>query len=212
SIGGPEDLRKLDLEQAPAVAEINGRFSDIRLPLTSGRHRIGVAFVARSFAESDEFLHDPCVNRGMDRIARARGLEIRGPLQSAGVIDTPSRRRVMICEPAAPAEELDCARRILTNLARQAYRRPLGEGDLDAPMRFFASGREQGSFDDGIKNGMMAILTSPRFLFRAEAVPADAAPGDIVEISGLELASRLSFFLWSSPPDDELLSLGASGA
>src|SRR5690606_39085720 len=143
SIGGGEDLRKLDQEQAPAVAEINGRFSNIRLPLSSGKHRIGVAFVARSFAESDEFLHDLGVNRGMDRIARARGLEIRGPLQSAGVIDTPSRRQVMICEPQAPAEELDCARRIFTNLARQAYRRPVADADLEAPLRFFAQGREQ---------------------------------------------------------------------
>ena len=210
-IGGGEDLRLLDQVQAPAVAEINGRFSDIRVPLTSGPHRIGVAFVARSFAESDEFLFDVGGNRGMDRIARARGLEIKGPLSSAGVIDTPSRRKVMICAPAQASEEIACARQIFANLAKQAFRRPVTEADLEAPMRFFAAGREQGGFDEGIKNGMMAIFTSPKFLFRAEIPPADAKPGDVVAISDLELASRLAFFLWSSPPDQELIDIAARG-
>lgn len=206
-IGGGEDLRMLDQIQAPAVAEINGHFRDIRVPLTSGPHKIGVAFIARSFAESDEFLHDLGSNRGMDRIARARGLQINGPLATTGVIDTPSRRKVMICEPASAAAEMDCARRIFANLARQAFRRPVTDADLDAPLRFFAAGRELGGFDDGIKNGMMAIFTSPKFLFRAEIPPADATPGSVVAISDLELASRLSFFLWSSPPDQELIDL-----
>lgn len=210
-IGGGEDLRMLDQIQAPAVAEINGRFRDIRIPLTSGPHKIGVAFVARSFAESDEFLYDIGGNRGMDRIARARGLEIVGPLTSSGVIDTPSRRKVMVCEPANAAMELDCARQIFANLAKQAFRRPVTDDDLDAPMRFFASGRELGSFDDGIKNGMMAIFTSPKFLFRAEIPPADAKPGEVIAISDLELASRLAFFLWSSAPDAELIDLAARG-
>ena len=210
-IGGGEDLRKLDQEQAPAVAELNARFSDIRVPLTSGVHKIGVAFVARSFAESDEFLFDIGGNRGMDRIARSRGLEIKGPLVSAGVIDTASRRKVMICEPEAASEELACARQIFANLAKQAFRRPVTDDDLDAPMRFFASGRESGTFDDGIKNGMMAIFTSPKFLFRAEIPPADAEPGEIVALSDLELASRLSYFLWSSAPDQELIDLAARG-
>ncbi len=208
-IGGGEDLRMLDQVQAPAVAEINGRFSDIRIPLTSGPHKVGVAFVARSFAESDEFLHDLSGNRGMGRIARARGLEIKGPLTSSGVIDTPSRRKVMICEPASSSDELDCARQIFANLSKQAFRRPVTETDLEAPLRFFAAGREQGGFDEGIKNGMMAIFTSPKFLFRTEIPPADAEPGEVITISDLELASRLAFFLWSSPPDQELIDLAA---
>ena len=210
-IGGGEDLRMLDQVQAPAVAEINGRFSDIRVPLTSGPHKIGVAFVARSFAESDEFLYDISGNRGMGRIARARGLQIKGPLNSTGVIDTPSRRKVMVCEPAQASEEIDCARQIFANLAKQAFRRPVTDADLAAPLRFFAAGREQGTFDDGIKNGMMAIFTSPKFLYRAEIAPADAQPGDIVPVSDLELASRLAFFLWSSAPDAELIDLAARG-
>ena len=208
-IGGGEDLRMLDQIQAPAVAEINGRFSDIRISVTSGLHKIGVAFVARSFAESDEFLHNLGGNRGMSRIARARGLEVKGPVTSAGVINTPSRRKVMICEPATVNDELDCARRIFANLAKQAFRKPVNDEDLAAPMRFFAAGREQGGFDDGIKNGMMAILTSPKFLFRAEIPPQDAQAGEVVEISDLELASRLAFFLWSSSPDQELIDMAA---
>jgi len=208
-IGGGEDLRMLDQIQAPAVAEINGRFSDIPVSLTSGVHEIGVAFVARSFAESDEFLHNLGGNRGMSRIARARGLEIKGPITSAGVIDTPSRRKVMVCEPDAAASELECARQIFANLAKQAFRRPISEDDLAAPLRFYAAGRELGSFDDGIKNGMMAILTSPKFLFRAEIPPDNAQPGDVIAINDVELASRLAFFLWSSSPDQELIDLAA---
>ena len=210
-IGGGEDLRMLDQIQAPAVAEINGRFSDIRVPLTSGPHKIGVAFKARSFAETDEFLYTLGGNRGMDRIARARGLEINGPLSSTGIIDTPSRRKVMVCEPAAVSEELSCARQIFANLAKQAFRRPLTDDDLTAPMRFFAAGRELGGFDEGIKNGMMAIFASPKFLFRAEIPPEDAKPGSVVALSDLELASRLSFFLWSSTPDEELIDLAGRG-
>src|SRR5690606_29963803 len=117
--------------------------------------------------------------------------------------------KVMICEPGEPGQELDCARQIFTNLARQAFRRPVTDADLNAPLRFFAEGRELGSFDDGIKNGMLAILASPKFLFRAEIAPENAAPGAVVPISDLELASRLSFFLWSAPPDNELIDLAS---
>jgi mono/diheme cytochrome c family protein len=210
-IGGGEDLRKLDQEQAPAVAEINGRFANIPITVTSGKHAIGVAFIARSFAESDEFLHSIETNRGMDRIARMPGVQINGPIRSSGVINTESRQKVMICEPSAPSQEIDCARQIFANLAKQAFRRPVSDDDLQAPMRFFAEGREQGGFDSGIKNGMMAIFTSPKFLFRAEVPESGSRPGDIVTISDLELASRLSFFLWSSPPDQELIDLAARG-
>src|SRR5690606_10943508 len=103
----------------------------------------------------------------------------------------------------------DCARQIFTNLARKAFRRPVNDSDLAAPMQFFAEGRELGGFDDGIKNGMLAILASPKFLFRAEIAPEGAQPGDVVPLNDLELASRLSFFLWSAPPDDELIDLAS---
>lgn len=212
SIGGGDDLKQLDQLQAPAVAEINARFADIPITVTSGKHKIGVAFVARSFAESDEFLHELGVNRGMDRIARMRGVEIEGPLTTSGQINTASRQKVMICEPTAAEQEVDCARQILTNLARQAFRRPVSDEDLQKPMEFFTTGRQQlGSFDGGIKEGMLAILTSPKFLYRAEVPQGDVGPGDIVAISELELASRLAFFLWSSLPDQELMELASRG-
>ena len=211
SIGGGDDLKALDQIQAPAVAEINGRFKNIPITVSSGKHQIGVAFIARSFAESDEFLSSVGKNRGMDRIARMRGVQINGPLKTSGVIHTASREKVMICEPATPVQELDCARHIFANLSKQAYRRPITDDDIKAPLQFFAVGREQGGFDDGIKNGMMAIFTSPKFLFRAETPGADAEPGSITQINDLELASRLSFFLWSTVPDNELLDLAARG-
>jgi len=210
SIGGGEDLKALDQIQAPAVAEINARFADIPLTVTSGKHKIGVAFVARSFAESDEFLHELGANRGMDRIARMRGVEIEGPFNSSGHMNTASRNKVMICEPSALEQEVDCARQIFANLAKKAFRRPITEEDLQKPMEFFATGRQQlGSFDAGIKEGMLAILASPKFLYRAELPEGDVGPGDVIAIGELELASRLAFFLWSSLPDAELVDLAS---
>lgn len=211
SIGGAEDLKALDQIQAPAVAEINARFANIPLKVTSGVHAIGVAFVARSFAESDEFLHSLDANRGMDRIAQMRAVEIAGPFSTNGHINTASRQQVMICEPQAVEAEVACARQIFATLAKQAYRRPITDADLQAPLEFFNVGREQSGFDAGIKNGMIAILTSPKFLFRLESPEAEAAPGTIAPIGQLELASRLAFFLWGSVPDEELLNLAAAG-
>src|SRR5690606_2382568 len=109
----------------------------------------------------------------------------------------------------AADQELDCARRIFANLAKKAYRRPITDADLEAPLEFFNVGREQGGFDAGLKNGMMAILTSPKFLFRASLPDDEAAPGSIVPVSELELASRLAFFLWGTVPDEELIDLAA---
>jgi hypothetical protein len=211
SIGGGEDLKMLDQIQAPAVAEINARFADIPITVTSGVHKIGVGFIARSFAESDEFLHSLDPNRGMDRIARMRGVQIKGPISTSGHINTTSRQKVMVCEPADSSQEIDCARQIFANLAKQAYRRPITEDELEAPLQFFGVGREQGGFDEGIKQGMLAILTSPKFLFRA--LPHDPAqqPGSIVPIGELELASRLAFFLWGSVPDAQLIDLASRG-
>jgi hypothetical protein len=211
SIGGGEDLKSLDQIQAPAVAEINARFADIPLQVSSGIHKIGVGFVARSFAESDEFLGSLGPNRGMDRIAQMRRVVIKGPLKSNGHIATDSRRKVMICEPMDITEETACARQILAQLAKGAFRRPITEEDLQDPMTFFEQGRRDGGFDSGIKNGLIAILTSPKFLFRTTLPQGDISPGDIVPISDIEMASRLSFFLWSSIPDKELLDLGAKG-
>lgn len=209
NVGGEEDQKYLDQQQATAIADINSRFSDIRIPISSGKHKIGLTFVAHSFAESDEPLHHTGVNVGMKRISVAQSLSIEGPFNPTGVINTSSRQKIMICEPASSAEEVACARRILTNLAAQAFRRPVSNTDLEAPLQFYAEGRENGNFDAGIKNGMLAILTSPKFLYRSELVPEDVQAGEHFVLSDLELASRLAFFLWSSVPDAQLLDLAA---
>ncbi len=209
NIGGQDDLQYVDQQQAPAIADISSRFRDIRIDVSSGKHSVGMAFIAHSFAEADDPLRNTGENIGITRLLRARTLSIQGPYHPTGVINTPSRDKVMICHPAMPAEELDCARQIFSNLATQAFRYPVTSAELEAPMQFFAEARERGSFDDGIKNGMVSILTSPKFLFRSEIPPGGTQPGEKFKLSDLELASRLAFFLWSSPPDAQLITLAS---
>jgi mono/diheme cytochrome c family protein len=136
-----------------------------------------------------------------------RSVEIAGPFARRGTDDSPSRRRIFICRPADAA----CARRILGALARRAYRRPVTDADVQPLMTLFEAGRADGGFDGGIDRALKRLLVSPEFLFRVERDPANAAPGSVYRISDLELASRLSFFLWSSIPDDELLDLAERG-
>src|SRR5262249_53813499 len=138
-------------------------------------------------------------------------VDITGPLGPIGPGDTPSRRRIFICSPASAAEEAPCARRIVSTLARRAYRQPVSAGDLDVLMSFYEKGRKKGSFDAGIQEALQLTLATPKSLFRSEPDPANVAPGTLYKVSDLELASRLSFFLWSSIPDDELLNLAAQG-
>ena len=138
-------------------------------------------------------------------------ISIEGPLSVAGPGDTPSRQRIFTCRPASADEEPACAREILGTLAQRAYRRPASERDLEELYEFYEAGRREGGFDTGIQFALERVLVSPDFLFRIEQDPADAEPGAVYAISDLELASRLSFFLWSSIPDDELLDLAAHG-
>jgi mono/diheme cytochrome c family protein len=213
-LGGPDDLKAVDQLQAPAVGAINGRFKNIRLPVKAGVRKVGVTFVARTFAESDAVLHPFIPGGGMDRIPRVRELQITGPYNTSGVSNSTSRDRIFICRPAAGANasaELACATEILKNMARRAYRRPVTDEDLSAPLSFYKDARATGGFEAGIESALTLILSSPHFLYRAEAVPDKAAPGTVLSISELELASRLSFFLWSQGPDDELLSVATRG-
>ncbi len=138
-------------------------------------------------------------------------IEIGGPFKVTGLGDTPSREHIFICHPASAAEEEPCARKILSTVARHAFRRTVNDADLAAPMQFYAHGRQGGDFDAGIRSGLMAILVSPKFLYRAEPPPQGLAAGAAYPISDIELASRLSFFLWSSVPDDELIDTAAAG-
>jgi len=137
-------------------------------------------------------------------------LTITGPFAPTGVSPTASRARIFSCTPASAEDEEPCAREILANLAKRAYRRPVGGADLERLMPFYRDGRAQGSFDRGIQLALRRLLASPSFVFRVEHDPPEAAPGASFAVSDVELASRLSFFLWSGPPDDSLLELGAA--
>ena len=151
--------------------------------------------------------------RRLFRLGRAQPTDRRPLFGSRGSGDTPSRRRIFICGPlsAGEADELDCARRILANLARRAYRRPVTNDDIEPLLEFYREGRSRGGFDTGIQSALERILVDPEFLFRVERDPATAPPSTAFNLSGLDLASRLSFFLWSSVPDEVLLEAAADG-
>jgi mono/diheme cytochrome c family protein len=210
-LGGEADLKSLDQKQAPAAKAIRDRFSNIKVPVKAGPHKIGIAFVARTFAETDDTLQP--MGDGLPRVPGVFGVEILGPSKdkATALSDTPSRRKIFICRPTNEAEELPCAKQIVSTLARKAYRRPVTDADIAGPMHFYTVGREKSGFDGGIQQAVMAILASPKFLYRVEAPPKDASPGKIYPISDVELASRLSFFLWSQGPDDELLNTAVAG-
>ena len=230
TIGGPEDLKKSDQLQQEASKEFAARFRGIKLPMTAGPHELIVTFQQRAMSESDDWLGSFNPESGTGGLPVAGGVEIRGPENVTGVADSPSRRRIFICRPADPSQEQACATRILTALATSAFRRPVTDADLEAPLRFFESGRKDKDFDAGVQNAIVAILASPKFLYRAEEVPqsvtqAVAQAADVKvsleqgqqdrqlpawHISDLELASRLSFFLWSEGPDPQLLQVAGA--
>ena len=210
-VGGPEDQKAVDTRFAAASDELQARFNHIRVRLPAGSHRVGVSFVQRSFAESDSPLQPIAELPEMERYPTIPGVDISGPFNVTGVGDTVSRQKIFICRPQSEAEELPCAHRILRNLATQAFRRPVDESDLAAPLAFYREGRAAGDFDAGIESGLTAILSSTKFLFRAELPPAGTTQDAAYRVDDLALASRLSFFLWSEGPDSRLLELAGSG-
>ena len=214
-VGGEDDIKSIDQKQAAAVAAINGRFQNISIPVKAGPHKVGITFIERSYAESDDTLRSFIPGKLEDRIARVSTLEILGPYDSGGTTETPSHKQVFVCHPAATATEAEqtaCAKQILSTFAKRAYRRPVTDRDMVAPMAFYKTGKaDGGDFDSGIKSALTALLSSPKFLYRAESIPDNAVPDSNYRISDLDLASRLSFFLWSRLPDDELLNAAAQG-
>ena len=228
NIGGEADHKAIDQRLDPAVEEINGRLRKIHFKATQGQHKLAVTFVQRSFAESDERTRTNALEGGQERIQAAHALQIRGPLTVSGMSQSSSRAKIFICQPAsakAPAgqaaaavparsirlqadlSEAACAQKIVENLARRAFRRPVTQQDVAPLMAFYRSGSATGGFEGGVKDALSAILASPHFLYRVEA---GNAAGGTRTLSDLELASRLSFFLWSSIPDDELLTLASA--
>ncbi len=208
-IGGELDDKAIDQKQQAAVEAINDRLRNIRFHATEGPHRIAITFVHRDFAESDERTRESEPEGGIARVQKVHAFQIRGPLAVTGMSDSPTRKRIFLCHPASAAEETPCARRIITHLAELAFRRPVTEQDLHPLMAFYEAGHRNGGFEAGVRDALSAILASPFFLYRVETPSPQVRTGTVPEgtLSDLSLASRLSFFLWSSIPDEELLQV-----
>ena len=202
SIGGEEDMKLYDQVQNGALDRVNARLKNIRFSATAGPHKIGVTFKHRTFAESDDQLQLFAPGGGQDRFYRIPSFQLQGPFDAKGLSTTPSRERIFVCKEQTPA----CARTIVATLARRAYRRSVTPDDLTELMQYYDDGSKE-SFESGIRSALTGLLASPFFLYRGEAIPAGLRAGAIYAINDLELASKLSFFLWNSIPDDELLQL-----
>jgi Protein of unknown function (DUF1592)/Protein of unknown function (DUF1588)/Protein of unknown function (DUF1585)/Protein of unknown function (DUF1587)/Protein of unknown function (DUF1595)/Planctomycete cytochrome C len=212
-VGGEEDLKLVDTNLALAGDTLDARLKT-RVHVKAGPHDVAVTFLRRDSAESDEPL-EPFTReldlQNMNGIPLIDHVQITGPFKATGPGDTPSRRRIFVCTPANSKDDVECAKKILGTLARRAYRRPVNDADMETLLSFYQAGKNQGNFESGIENALRLILASPKFLFRSEPDPARVAAGSIYHVSDLDLASRLSFFLWSSIPDDELLNVAAQG-
>ncbi len=210
--GGKDDELANYLNPTAAGDDLEKRFQ-LRLPVKAGPHAIGIAFVQKSQAPTLELLQpfqreriDPITPVGIPELDK---VTVEGPFNVTGPGDSPSRRRIFTCQAAAGDA---CARTIVTNLGRLAYRRPLTDTERNRLLGFYRSERDKGaSFDAGVEHALAFLLVSPQFLFRFERDPDGIAPGGIFRLTDLELASRLSFFIWSSIPDDQLLTLASRG-
>lgn len=215
TIGGPDDFLALMENITDAAAAVASRSSTVA-PLKAGPHDISVAFVYQGAAKSSTRLQpfDRATQDTLDVTGHPHieTLTLTGPFNATGAGDTPSRRRIFTCRPGdidAPLDEAEhaCAREILATLARRAYRGAATPRDVDVLMEFFEAGRAERGFEGGIQTAIERVLSSPKFTFRVERDPAAVRPGESYPVSSAELATRLSFFLWSSIPDDELLAL-----
>ena len=189
---------------------------NVRAPVKAGAREIGVAFLKRPSAlietTRQPFERPHAADYGDQRSQPVvYSVAIVGPYAARGAGDTPSRRRIFVCRPAGPADEVSCAKTILSTLARRAYRRPVTDAEVGVLLTFYNQGRAEGEFEAGIEMALRRLIMSPAFLFRIERDPANLAAQAAYRISELELASRLSFFLWSSIPDDELLDAAIQG-
>ena len=191
---------------------------EVSVPVTAGPHSVGVTFLATNFAPGLDLNHaferttiETGGLPGFTFYPHVGSVRIEGPLNAVRATNTPSRNRVFVCLPEEMSDEEVCAREIASTLARRAYRGFQTREDIDTLMSFFRSGREGGDFDSGVQMIIQRTLSDPKFIYRAEAEPQETEPGEPYRISDLELASRLSFFLWSSVPDDELLTVAEQG-
>ena len=218
SIGGPADLALAERKGADGRAEIMNRFQKIPVQVKAGVRDVVIGFIDRSHVESDENIGSGFgglgplgFGAGNGRMARlVNGVEVVGPYNPTGISETPSRKLIFVCDPKAIGEPA-CANQIVENLARRAFRRPVSGDDTASLMPFYNAGRKNGgSFDHGIEQVVAGVLGSPDFLFRSIRGPKGATPDKEFALTDLELATRLSFFLWNTPPDDELLTLASA--
>jgi len=215
-IGGKEDLYYLNKTGAEGRAAMADRISNIKADVKAGTHKVTVTFIERADVLSDDWNETGGPNNGffgfghLPRIGE--GVEVWGPYDATGVSLTASRKKIFICRPQEAAEEQACAEKIAENLARKAYRRPVTKEDIAELMPFYDAGRANGGgFDAGVEQIVTAVLVSPDFLYRTITPPENVASDKPYPLSSLELASRLSFFLWSQGPDEELIQVAAKG-
>lgn len=182
----------------------------IRLPLKAGTHTITAAF-QKDTVMPEGILFKPRFDNIPSHFEGVGSISIGGPYNAQGPGATASRDKIFTCRPSAPTEEQACAEKIIANIAHRAYRRPIAGDDLPELIALYKQGAEAGGFEAGVRLAVQKILVSPEFIFRVEFDPADATPGNVRRVSDIELASRLSFFLWSSIPDDELLAVAERG-
>jgi len=229
NLGGLEDLAFVDIGGAPARAEIMERFAGIPVDVAAGVHEIAVTFIERSRAATDGAIHGFTPYGGFSFTGQMRvprvigGVEVVGPFEPTGLSMTVSREKIFVCQPVSTGEERACAEQITAHLARRAFRRPVAQDDIDRLMEFYEAGYSEaasatGAFNTGIEQMLSAVLASPDFLYRAirpphseEASHLTANDGPFHALTDLELASRLSFFIWSRGPDEELLALAEAG-
>src|SRR6185369_7611568 len=220
-VGGPQDNKLSDTNLALTKETLDKRLRT-RIPVKAGPHAVGVTFLRKNSAQSDEPLQPFTRNldlQDMNGVPTINFFQITGPFDVTGPGDTPSRRKIFVCSASAKASarqagaadssEGGCARTVLSTIARRAYRRPVTDAEVDELLRFYQAGRKRGTFDTGIQESLTFVLASPKFLFRAEPDPPQVAVGAPYPVADIELASRLSFFLWGTIPDDALVTLAA---
>jgi mono/diheme cytochrome c family protein len=199
-------------------ADLGRNGMKVRFSTKAGQHMFGVTFLQTNFAPvldlDQHFMRDTVQTGptpGFTYFPHVGTVRIEGPFNAAQAADSPSRRRIFICHPANAAEETACATKIITNLATKAYRRPAGASDVAELMEFYKQGRKEADFDNGIEMALARLLAAPKFIYRIEAEPANLKAGEAYRLGDLDLASRLSFFLWSTSPDDELVRVASQG-
>src|SRR2546421_689194 len=221
SIDG-ERVAVLEYETQPAGGADGRGARGVRtepILVPAGQHPVAAAFVRRFEGPYEDLIrpHDWSFagggsgGPGITTLPHIRDLIINGPFKVTGISDTPSRQKIFTCRPTLPNEEQPCARQIIARLGAEAYRRPLGGDEVDRLLPFYETGAAKEGFEGGVRTALEAILASPHFIFRLEREPGDVPPGGAYRIADADLASRLSFFLWGTPPDQELLALAAQG-